>query len=53
MGLILKKEVFGYKNGEVLTVQGIPFRVGVSTSPFTLTVKTTIDDKFAGFSLVK
>ena len=41
---------FSYKNGEVLTVQGIPFRAGVSTSPFTLTVKSTIDDKFAGFS---
>ena len=31
-------------------MQGIPFRAGVSTSPFTLTVKSTIDDKFAGFS---
>ena len=41
---------FSYKNGEVLTVQGIPFRAGVSTSPFTLTIKSTIDDKFAGFS---
>ena len=41
---------FGYKNGEVLTVQGIPFRAGVSTSPFTLTVKTTITDQFSGYS---
>ena len=50
IGFDLKDRGFGYKNGEVLTVQGIPFRVGVSTSPFTLTVKSTIDDKFAGFS---
>ena len=50
IGFDLKNRGFGYKNGEVLTVQGIPFRVGVSTSPFTLTVKSTIDDKFAGFS---
>ena len=50
IGFDIKERGFGYKNGEVLTVQGIPFRVGVSTSPFTLTVKTTIDDKFAGFS---
>ena len=50
IGFDLTKRGFGYKNGEVLTVQGIPFRVGVSTSPFTLTVKSTIDDKFAGFS---
>ena len=41
---------FGYKNGEVLTVQGIPFRAGVSTSPFTLTVRTTITDQFSGYS---
>ena len=41
---------FGYKNGEVLTVQGIPFRAGVSTSPFTLTIKTTITDQFSGYS---
>ena len=39
IGFDIKDRGFGYKNGEVLTVQGIPFRVGVSTSPFTLTVK--------------
>ena len=50
IGFDIKDRGFGYQNGEVLTVQGIPFRVGVSTSPFTLTVKSTIDDKFAGFS---
>ena len=50
IGFDLKDRGFGYKNGEILTVQGIPFRAGVSTSPFTLTVKSTIDDKFAGFS---
>ena len=50
IGFDLTERGFGYKNGEILTVQGIPFRVGVSTSPFTLTVKTTIDDQFAGFS---
>ena len=50
IGFDLKDRGFGYKNGEVLTVQGIPFRAGVSTSPFTLTIKSTIDDKFAGFS---
>ena len=48
----IKEKGFGYKNGEILSVQGIPFRkgVGITTSPFTLTVKSTIDDKFAGFS---
>ena len=48
----IREKGFGYKNGEVLPVQGIPFRkgVGITTSPFTLTVKSTIDDKFAGFS---
>ena len=50
IGFDISKRGFGYKNGEILTVQGIPFRVGVSTSPFTLTIKTTIDDQFAGFS---
>ena len=44
IGFDIKDRGFGYKSGEVLTVQGIPFRVGVSTSPFTLTVKTIIDD---------
>ena len=41
---------YGYKNGEVLTVQGIPFEPGISTSSLTFTINKTITDKFAGFS---
>ena len=41
---------YGYKNGEVLTAQGIPFEPGISTSSLTFTINKTITDKFAGFS---
>ena len=41
---------YGYKNTDVLTVQGIPFEPGISTSAFTFTVNKIINDTFAGFS---
>ena len=43
---------FGYANGDVLTVAGIPTdsSVGAAFSAFTFTVESRIDDKFSGFS---
>ena len=43
---------FGYANGDVLTVAGIPTdpNVGAAFSAFTFTVDSRIDDKFSGFS---
>jgi len=40
----------GYKEGDVLTLQGLPFQVGVSTSNFTVTVKNKYQDKFSGWT---
>jgi len=40
----------GYKEGEVLTLHGLPFQVGVSTSNFTVTVKNKYQDKFSGWT---
>ena len=42
----------GYKEGDVLTLQGLPFNpaVGVSTSDFTVTVKNKYQDKFSGWA---
>ena len=43
---------FGYANGDVLTVTGIPTdpNVGAAFSAFTFTVNSRVDDKFSGFS---
>ena len=42
----------GYKEGDVLTLQGLPFNpaVGVSTADFTVTVKNKYQDKFSGWA---
>ena len=40
----------GYKNGEVLTVAGIPTDTSVSFIPHTITVNSITNDKFGGFS---
>ena len=43
---------FGYANGDVLTVAGIPTdpSVGAAFSAFAFTVNSRVDDKFSGFS---
>ena len=40
----------GYKEGDVLELQGIPFAVGVATDNFTVTVKNKYQDKFSGWT---
>lgn len=41
---------YGYKPNQVLTITGVPTRVGIATSSFTLTVKSTINNEFSGWS---
>lgn len=41
---------YGYKPNEVLTITGIPTKVGIATSAFTLTLKSVISNKFSGWS---
>ena len=42
----------GYKEGDVLKLEGLPFNpaVGVSTADFTVTVKNKYQDKFSGWA---
>ena len=46
----MSKRGIGYKEGDVLTLQGLPFQVGVSTSNFTVTVSNKYQDKFSGWT---
>ena len=40
----------GYKPNDLLTLQGIPFAVGVGTSSFNFRVKDILSDKFSGWT---
>ena len=41
----------GYSVGDVLSLNPVPYKVGVSTTPLTLTVKNRHQDKFAGWTV--
>jgi len=40
----------GYKPNDLLTLQGIPFAVGVGTSSFNFRIRDILSDKFSGWS---
>ena len=47
----LQNRGYGYNIGDVLTLSGIPFRTGIGTSSFKITVKNKYQSKFSGWTL--
>ena len=46
----LQDRGYGYNIGDVLTLSGIPFRTGIGTSSFKITVKNKYQSKFSGWT---
>jgi len=46
----LQNRGYGYNIGDVLTLSGIPFRTGIGTSAFKITVKNKYQSKFSGWT---
>ena len=46
----LQDRGYGYNIGDVLTLSGIPFRTGIGTSAFKITVKNKYQSKFSGWT---
>jgi hypothetical protein len=46
----LQNRGYGYNIGDVLTLSGIPFRTGIGTSSFKITVKNKYQSKFSGWT---
>jgi len=46
----LQDRGYGYNIGDVLTLSGIPFRTGIGTTAFKITVKNRYQSKFSGWT---
>ena len=46
----LQDRGYGYNIGDVLTLSGIPFRTGIGTTAFKITVKNKYQSKFSGWT---
>ena len=44
----MTKRGIGYEVGDVLALNQLEYNAGVSTSPFTVTIKSKFQDKFSG-----
>ena len=44
---------YGYSTGDVLSLDPVPYKSGVTTSPFTITVDNRHQDKFSGWNFGK
>ena len=45
----MTKRGIGYEVGDVLALNQLEYNAGVSTSPFTVTIKSKFQDKFSGW----
>ena len=56
-GSVIKFELsnpgYGYSTGDVLSLDPVPYKVGVTTSPFKITVNNRYQDKFAAWNYGK
>ena len=44
---------YGYSTGDVLSLDPVPYKVGVTSAPFTITVNNRYQDKFSGWNFGK
>ena len=44
---------YGYSTGDVLSLDPVPYKVGVTSTPFTITVNNRYQDKFSGWNFGK